>query len=64
MDDLFYRTRIIIVLSEGEQQIQDLQINYFYKCDPRYREQVAKALGHIVDDIVKSGDLVALCHPG
>jgi catalase len=32
-------------LGQVETRIQDLQINHFYKCDPKYGEGVAKALG-------------------
>ena len=45
-------------LGQVEQRIQDLQINHFYKCDPKYGEGVAKALGRNIDDIVKSDELV------
>ena len=39
-------------------RIQDLQINHFYKCDPKYGEGVAKAIGRKIEDIVKKEELV------
>jgi len=45
-------------LGQVEQRIQDIQINHFYKCDPKYGEGIAKALGRNIDDIVKSNELV------
>ena len=46
-------------LSQVPQRIQDLQINHFYKCDPKYGEGVAKAIGRKIEDIVKAGELVS-----
>jgi catalase len=45
-------------LGQVEQRIQDVQINHFYKCDPKYGEGVAKAIGRKIDDIVKKEELV------
>src|ERR1017187_9417955 len=45
-------------LGQVEQRIQDLQISHFYKCDPKYGEGVAHALGRKIDEIVKKEDLV------
>jgi len=45
-------------LGQVEQRIQDVQINHFYKCDPKYGEGVAKAIGRKIDDIVKKEALV------
>jgi len=45
-------------LGQVEQRIQDLQINHFYKCDPKYGEGVAKAIGRRIEDIVKKEELV------
>ena len=45
-------------LGQVEQRIQDLQINHFYKCDPKYGESIAKAIGRKIDDIVKKEELV------
>jgi catalase len=45
-------------LGQVEQRIQDLQINHFYKCDPKYGEGVARAIGRKIEDIVKSNELV------
>ena len=45
-------------LGQVEQRIQDLQINHFYKCDPKYGEGIAKAIGRKIDDIVKKEELV------
>ena len=44
-------------LGQVEKRIQDLQIQHFYKCDPRYGEGVAKAIGRNIDEIVKTGEL-------
>jgi len=41
-------------LGQVEERIQDLQINHFYKCDPKYGEGVATALGRKIKDIVKT----------
>jgi catalase len=46
-------------LGQVEQRIQDLQINHFYKCDPKYGEGVAKAIGRKIEDIVKKEELVS-----
>jgi catalase len=40
-------------LGQVEKRIQDLQINHFYKCDPKYGEGVARAIGHRIEEIVK-----------
>ncbi len=45
-------------LGQVETRIQDLQINHFYKCDPKYGEGVAKAIGRKIEEIVKSDELV------
>jgi catalase len=45
-------------LGQVEKRIQDLQINHFYKCDPKYGEGIAKALGRNIGDIVKKEELV------
>ncbi|MEO8736156.1 MAG: catalase [Edaphobacter sp.] len=45
-------------LGQVEQRIQDLQINHFYKCDPKYGEGVAKAIGRKIEEIVKKEELV------
>jgi catalase len=45
-------------LGQVEQRIQDLQINHFYKCDPKYGEGIARAIGRKIDDIVKKEELV------
>ncbi len=45
-------------LGQVETRIQDLQINHFYKCDPKYGEGVAKGLGRKIEDIVKKEELV------
>ncbi|NYF90633.1 catalase [Tunturiibacter empetritectus] len=45
-------------LGKVETRIQDLQINHFYKCDPKYGEGVAKAIGRKIEDIVKKEELV------
>ena len=45
-------------LGQVETRIQDLQINHFYKCDPKYGEGVAKALGRKIEEIVKKEELV------
>ena len=45
-------------LGQVETRIQDLQINHFYKCDPKYGEGIAKALGRNIEDIVKKEELV------
>ena len=44
-------------LGQVEQRIQDLQINHFYKCDPKYGEGVAKAIGRNIEEIVKKEEL-------
>ncbi|MEO6802798.1 MAG: catalase [Granulicella sp.] len=44
---------IAVSLGKVEKRIQDLQINHFYKCDPRYGEGVAKAIGRDIKEIVK-----------
>jgi catalase len=46
-------------LGQVEKRIQNLQINHFYKCDPKYGEGVAKAIGRSIEEIVKSEELVA-----
>ncbi len=45
-------------LGQVETRIQDLQINHFYKCDPKYGEGIAKALGRKIEEIVKKEELV------
>jgi catalase len=40
-------------LGQVEQRIQDLQIQHFFKCDPKYGEGVARALGRKIEEIVK-----------
>jgi catalase len=45
-------------LGQVEQRIQDLQINHFYKCDPKYGEGVAKAIGRKIEEIVGKEALV------
>ena len=45
-------------LGQVERRIQDLQINHFYRCDPKYGEGIAKALGRKIENIVKSDELV------
>jgi catalase len=45
-------------LGNVETRIQDLQINHFYKCDPKYGEGIAKVLGRKIADIVKKDELV------
>jgi catalase len=45
-------------LGQVEERIQDLQINHFYKCDPKYGEGVANAIGRKIEEIVKKEDLV------
>jgi len=45
-------------LGQVETRIQDLQINHFYKCDPKYGEGIAKVLGRNIEDIVKKEELV------
>lgn len=42
------------------ERIQDLQISHFYKCDPKYGEGVAKAVGRKIDQIVKKEELVTV----
>jgi catalase len=49
---------IASTLGQVEQRIQDLQISHFYKCDPKYGEGVAKAIGRKIEDIVKKEELV------
>jgi catalase len=44
-------------LGQVETRIQDLQINHFYKCDPKYGEGVAKAIGRRIEEIVKKEEL-------
>ncbi len=39
--------------------IQDLQINHFYKADPKYGEDVAKAIERKIEDILTKEELVA-----
>jgi catalase len=46
-------------LGQVEQRIQDLQISHFYKCDPKYGEGVAKAIGRNIEEIVKKEELVS-----
>jgi catalase len=46
-------------LGQVEKRIQDLQINHFYKCDPKYGEGIAKAIGRNIEEIIKSEELVA-----
>jgi catalase len=46
-------------LGNVEKRIQDLQISHFYKCDPKYGEGVAKAIGRDIKEIIKSEELVA-----
>lgn len=46
-------------LGQVEQRIQNLQINHFYKADPKYGEGVAKALGRNIEDIVKKEPMAA-----
>jgi len=46
-------------LGKVEKRIQDLQISHFYKCDPKYGEGVARAMGRKIEEIVKSEELVA-----
>jgi catalase len=45
-------------LGQVEKRIQDLQIQHFYKCDPRYGEGVAKAIGRNIHEIVKAQELL------
>jgi catalase len=45
-------------LGQVEKRIQDLQINHFYKCDPKYGEGIAKAIGRKIEEIVKKDELV------
>jgi catalase len=45
-------------LGTVETRIQDLQISHFYKCDPKYGEGIAKAIGRKIEDIVKKEELV------
>ena len=45
-------------LGQVETRIQDLQINHFYKADPKYGEGVAKAIGRKIEEIVKKEELV------
>jgi catalase len=45
-------------LGQVEKRIQDLQINHFYKCDPKYGEGIAKAIGRKIEEIVKKEELV------
>lgn len=40
-------------LGQVEKRIQDLQICHFYKCDPKYGEGVARAIGRRIEEIVK-----------
>jgi catalase len=47
-----------VSLGQVEKRIQDLQINHFYKCDPKYGEGVAKAIGRRIEEIVKQEELV------
>ena len=49
---------IAVSLGQVEKRIQDLQINHFYKCDPKYGEGVAKAIGRKIEEIVKKEELV------
>ena len=46
-------------LGKVEKRIQDLQINHFYKCDPKYGEGIAKAIGRNIEEIIKTEELVA-----
>ncbi|MDE1176250.1 MAG: catalase [Edaphobacter sp.] len=46
-------------LGKVEKRIQDLQISHFYKCDPKYGEGIAKAIGRDIKEIVKAEELVA-----
>lgn len=45
-------------LGQVEKRIQDLQIGHFYKCDPKYGEGVAKAIGRDIHEIVKAEEEV------
>ncbi|MGO8720080.1 MAG: catalase [Acidobacteriaceae bacterium] len=45
-------------LGQVEKRIQDLQIQHFYKCDPKYGEGVAKAMGRDIHEIVKAQELL------
>ncbi len=45
-------------LGKVARRIQDLQISHFYKCDPKYGEGVAKAMGRKIEDIVKKEELL------
>jgi catalase len=45
-------------LGQVETRIQDLQINHLYKCDPKYGEGVAKAIGRKIEEIVRKEELV------
>jgi catalase len=45
-------------LGHVEKRIQDLQIIHFYKCDPKYGEGVASAIGRRIEEIVKKEDPV------
>jgi catalase len=49
---------ISLGLGQVETRIQDLQINHFYKCDPKYGEGVARAIGRRIEEIVKKKELV------
>jgi catalase len=40
-------------LGQVEKRIQDLQISHFTKCDPKYGEGVARAIGRRIEEIVK-----------
>jgi catalase len=40
-------------LGQVEKRIQDLQISHFYKCDAKYGEGVARAIGRRIEEIVK-----------
>jgi catalase len=51
-------SNIASTLGQVETRIQDLQINHFYKCDPKYGEGVAKAIGRKLEEIVKKEELV------
>jgi len=44
-------------LGQVEERIQDLQISHFYKCDPKYGEGVAKAIGRDIKTIVGEKEL-------
>jgi len=46
-------------LGQVPTRIQDLQINHFYKADPKYGEGVANALGRKIEEIVKKEELVS-----